>query len=444
MVKLDVSRFRYLSKEHFRALEAIETGMRNHEFVPGPLIASIASLRHGGCHKILKDLTSYGYASYERGKRFEGYRLTYGGYDYLALKALTSRNIMASVGNQVGTGKESDVYLVADEDNEEMILKLHRLGRVSFRKIKEKRDYHKHRNSTSWLYLSRLAAVKEFAFMKALYDCEFPVPKPVDFNRHAVVMEVVKGYPLYQIHEVEDVPALYDELMNIIVRLANYGLIHCDFNEFNIILDEDDQPTLIDFPQMVSTSHPNAEGREGMLDVMTYASGFSKDVQKDLEDAVDLITKDTNSDNEDTNSVQDCDVEGLKSESGTNGLLERYLVNSVEILNFQSDDSQNIPEIHSDECPECTNFTVELTGAMQNSDEETSSVKELTLKKTEIRSAILEEMKKRLQRERQKEKKKQKFKEQQKKMIAKGEASAVTRKRRENKDIIQQSAMYDF
>ncbi|KFM62779.1 Serine/threonine-protein kinase RIO2, partial [Stegodyphus mimosarum] len=260
MVKLDVSRFRYLSKEHFRALEAIETGMRNHEFVPGPLIASIASLRHGGCHKILKDLTSYGYASYERGKRFDGYRLTYGGYDYLALKALTSRNIIASVGNQVGTGKESDVYLVANEDNKEMILKLHRLGRVSFRKIKEKRDYHKHRNSTSWLYLSRLAAVKEFAFMKALYDYEFPVPKPVDFNRHAVVMEVVKGYPLYQIHEVEDVPALYDELMNIIVRLANYGLIHCDFNEFNIILDEDDQPTLIDFPQMVSTSHPNAEG----------------------------------------------------------------------------------------------------------------------------------------------------------------------------------------
>ncbi|KFM62780.1 hypothetical protein X975_27189, partial [Stegodyphus mimosarum] len=114
------------------------------------------------------------------------------------------------------------------------------------------------------------------------------------------------------------------------------------------------------------------------------------------------------------------------------------------MLNFQSDDSQNIPEIHSEEFPECTNLTVELTSATQDSDEENSSVKELTLKKTEIRSAIFEEMKKRLQRERQKEKKKQKYKEQQKKMIAKGEASAVTRKRRENKDIIQQSAMYDF
>ena len=36
-----------------------------------------------------------------------GYRLTNGGYDYLALKALTSRDIIQSVGNQIGVGKES-------------------------------------------------------------------------------------------------------------------------------------------------------------------------------------------------------------------------------------------------------------------------------------------------------------------------------------------------
>ena len=41
-----------------------------------------------------------------------------------------------------------------------------RLGRTSFRRLKEKRDYHQYRKHTSWLYLSRLAATKEFAFMK--------------------------------------------------------------------------------------------------------------------------------------------------------------------------------------------------------------------------------------------------------------------------------------
>lgn len=37
----------------------------------------------------------------------EGYRLTFSGYDYLALKALTSRGSVHSVGNQIGVGKES-------------------------------------------------------------------------------------------------------------------------------------------------------------------------------------------------------------------------------------------------------------------------------------------------------------------------------------------------
>lgn len=45
-------------------------------------------------------------------------------------------------------------------------MKLHRLGRTSFRSLKNKRDYHKHRHKMSWLYLSRLAAMKEFAYMK--------------------------------------------------------------------------------------------------------------------------------------------------------------------------------------------------------------------------------------------------------------------------------------
>lgn len=37
----------------------------------------------------------------------DGYRLTYGGYDYLALRALSKRDSVYSVGNQIGVGKES-------------------------------------------------------------------------------------------------------------------------------------------------------------------------------------------------------------------------------------------------------------------------------------------------------------------------------------------------
>ena len=72
-------------------------------------------------------------------------------------------------------------------------------------------------------------------------------------------MQLVGGYPLSQVHHVSDPPALYSALLDLVVHLAELGLIHCDFNEFNVMLDSNDRPTLIDFPQMVSTSHPNAK-----------------------------------------------------------------------------------------------------------------------------------------------------------------------------------------
>lgn len=48
--------------------------------------------------------------------------------------------------------------------------------------------------------------------------------------------------------------------MDLIVRFAHAGLIHGDFNEFNILVRrESGEPVVIDFPQMVSTGHENAE-----------------------------------------------------------------------------------------------------------------------------------------------------------------------------------------
>ncbi|KAM7364655.1 RIO kinase 2 [Cochliomyia hominivorax] len=259
MGKLNVTVLRYLTKEDFRVLTAVEMGMKNHELVPGPLVASIANLKAGGVHKLLKELCKHKLLTYERGKKYDGYRLTNTGYDYLALKSLTLRGSVASFGNQIGVGKESNIYVVADEEGNPICLKLHRLGRTCFRNIKSKRDYHGRRHKASWLYLSRISATREFAYMSALYDRGFPVPKPIDFNRHCVLMELVNGWPMTQIHELRDPDQVYDDLMNLIVKLGNSGVIHGDFNEFNLMLKDDGKPILIDFPQMMSTSHENAE-----------------------------------------------------------------------------------------------------------------------------------------------------------------------------------------
>jgi len=47
--------------------------------------------------------------------------------------------------------------------------------------------------------------------------------------------------------------------MNLIVRFAQHGVIHGDFNEFNIMINSEEKPIVIDFPQMISVSHPNAQ-----------------------------------------------------------------------------------------------------------------------------------------------------------------------------------------
>ena len=59
MVKLDLQYLRYMSKDEFRVLTAVEMGMRNHEVVPTSLIDRIAGLRGANSRKVLGVLHKY-------------------------------------------------------------------------------------------------------------------------------------------------------------------------------------------------------------------------------------------------------------------------------------------------------------------------------------------------------------------------------------------------
>lgn len=250
---------RYLSKDDYRVLQAVEIGMRNHELVPVDMIGTIAKLRHGGSHKILSTLLRHKLIAHDA-QKYNGYRLSYLGYDVLALRSFLARGTITAVGAQIGVGKESDIFEAIDENGDEVVVKIHRLGRTSFRTVRKNRDYLGSKSKVNWLYLSRLAATKEFAFMQALYAHEFPTPVPIDQNRHIVIMSKVNGFPMAQIKagNMEGAEHIYNDCVAMLKRLAEHGLVHCDFNEFNIMTDQEGNLTMIDFPQMISTSHPNA------------------------------------------------------------------------------------------------------------------------------------------------------------------------------------------
>ena len=153
-----------------------------------------------------------------------------------------------------------DVYANSKENFELVpgILKLARLGRTSFRAVKSKRDFVKNKSHYNWLYLSRLSSQTENKFLNGLYASGFPVPKPYGYNRHAILMEYIPGYQLSRVTEIENPEKVYNTLTGLLYKLAESGLVHGDFNEFNILISQDEKVKIIDFTQMISRDHEQA------------------------------------------------------------------------------------------------------------------------------------------------------------------------------------------
>ncbi|VDO10788.1 unnamed protein product [Rodentolepis nana] len=310
---IKIDQFRYMSTEAWRVLMAVEMGMKNHEFVPLDLVHKISKCTRRGSSflKLLRDdLVPHGLLAYETDnkKGYSGYRLTNLGYDYLALHTLIKSGQICDLGSIIGVGKESDVYLAVAGENcgrhdeqqnneledekkhsdlpangEYIVIKFHRLGRTSFRKVREKREYHQGRNTCSWLYLDRLAAKREYEMMQILYDDGLPVPCPLANNRNAVVMSLISdAVPLCKVlpatlraENASLASSLYSQAKEILAKITAEGLVHGDFNEFNLLVsglvDELGEETdaaaiakraklvLIDFPQMISRDHWSAQ-----------------------------------------------------------------------------------------------------------------------------------------------------------------------------------------
>ena len=173
-------------------------GMKNHEFVPAKLINSIANLKTGNAYKIIKRLLKLKFIQHVSIK-YDGYKLNYSGYDYLALQTFIKRGTISEVVGKLGVGKESDIYTCLNAQGDPVVLKFARLGRTSFRTIKLNRDYIQNRTSYNWLYLSRISSTKEYMFMQKLYGAGFPTPVPLDWNRHGIVMSLIDGPTMIKI-----------------------------------------------------------------------------------------------------------------------------------------------------------------------------------------------------------------------------------------------------
>jgi RIO-like serine/threonine protein kinase fused to N-terminal HTH domain len=204
-----VNAYDQLDAFDLRVLRIIEIGHRKFEFVPLDVIVNWSKKPEELIGKSLRRLNSLGMVIRYRGN-YTGYRLTFMGYDALALHTLAKRGIVEALSpTPIGVGKESDVYAGDAIGGGKIVLKFHRLGRTSFRQIKRFRAWIGDRRHITWLYESRLSAHTEYKALVLAYNAGLSVPKPITVNRHTVVMSYINGALLSEVNEVDDAEDVY-------------------------------------------------------------------------------------------------------------------------------------------------------------------------------------------------------------------------------------------
>ncbi len=271
-----------LEPEDFYLLSGLEQGMRFSEWVQREKLPEYADLtaeevdyRIDRCadRELIERKTI----------QYEGYRLTFEGYDCLALRAFSERGTIEGMGAPLGVGKESDVYEV--QSYEPMALKFHREGYTEFRKVDKEREYTADRNHVSWFYTARKAAEREHEVLEELYP-DVSVPRPVDQNRHAILMEKFDGVELERASlPSEQVVGVCDLVLREVGDAYDAGYVHADMSQHNVAVAEGGV-TVFDWPQAVATDHENAD--EFLeRDVENVVSFFQRKYPREMPDDVD-------------------------------------------------------------------------------------------------------------------------------------------------------------
>jgi RIO kinase 2 len=272
-----------LEPEDFYLLSGVEQGMRFSKWVNREKLPEYSGLTPEDVEYRLDRCMTRELVQ-RKTIQYEGYGLTAEGYDALALRTFSERDTIDGVGASLGVGKESDVFEV--QSYKPLALKFHREGYTNFRRVDREREYTADHRHVSPLYTARKAAEREYEALEALYP-EVSVPRPVDQNRHAIVMEKLQGVELARAKlAAEQVTGVLDLILREMCEAHERGYVHADMSEYNVAVSEEGV-TIFDWPQAVTTDHENA--RELLeRDVRNVVSYFRRKYPNAVPDDVDV------------------------------------------------------------------------------------------------------------------------------------------------------------
>jgi len=240
-------------KDHdYKILLAMERLHLRYEYIPVDVLAKQLRKPVEALLEDLDKLHKMGLIGRQR-QDYLGYALRQYGRDALALKYFVDKGVLDAVGIKLGVGKEADVYDGLSPSGYRVAIKFHRVGRSSFKQTKRLRAYGE---ASSWFRQSCVAARREYEALETLYPLGVKVPKPIAHNRHAIVMDIIIGDPLYVVIDLPDPWRVFTEIMeNVKKAYQEASIVHADLSEFNVIIKPDFDILIIDWPQWVPKSH---------------------------------------------------------------------------------------------------------------------------------------------------------------------------------------------
>jgi RIO kinase 2 len=251
-MRISADQVRALHPYELRILLTLEHLMKRYAWVPLDLLNSSTGFSESELAYRIGRLMAWDMVRYSK-VPYEGYALVFTGLDTLALRTLSERDTVRALGGLIGVGKESVVYEGLGLTR--LVLKFHRVGQRSFRTARISRGYLPDEGHIPRLFASVLSAEREFLALKTLHP-RVRVPLPLDRNRHVVVMSLVEGTPLNRARLFAPEHTL-EEILDNVRESYRLGVIHADLSEFNVLMEEE-TCYLIDWPQWVESTHPNA------------------------------------------------------------------------------------------------------------------------------------------------------------------------------------------
>ena len=278
-----------LENYDLRILQAIELGMITHETVPFEEIVKYSGLNEDELEYRLGKLDRLELI-WRQHEPYLGYIINYTAYDLLALNALVKGEVLEALGSSVGVGKEADVYEGFTPDKTRVAIKFHRLGRTSFRDTRRKREYLADRRHISWLYQSRLAAENEYKALQLMFEAGVNVPKPISQNRHTIVMSYIEGHQLSDVAFLDVPEEFLDDIIKNIRIAYKAGVVHSDLSEYNVLVDNEAEVWIIDWPQYITIDHPNSkETLERDIRNIVYYFQRKFNSKRSIDDAISYV-----------------------------------------------------------------------------------------------------------------------------------------------------------